>query len=586
MEQGDRGRTSPVSPRYRAVRTGFAGGALLLSAAVAWILLAGRGGSPPPASAPAAGRTQAAAGAPAAPESRVPPAGSPAATARAVRGRVVHLGGGPAPGASVALFPAGGRRPSYPAPAKDEGVDAALLRDLFFIDGPESAAAVPAALVPSPTEAAPGAPAIGSATSGEDGAFEIPVEGDGPFHLEATLEGAGAAAIDGVPAGGPPLTVVLGSAATLRGVVIDGRSRSPVAGASVLATRGRVVRLATSGGDGTFEITGLSPGPCELLAGAAGYPSVRLRGVDVPTERRPVEVVFAHTRTLLVRVTRRESRARERRSEGERGHDRELRPGRQAPSPVEGATVVAWQGESGTYASAVTGADGQVLLENLRAGSWRVAARAEGLLTGSAASHRPDGSGPEVEEIEIALEPAVPKAVRVVDANGAPVAGAEVFWGGAEGELDLHSRESAGRTGGDGRVSVIFDEGIPRKSAAWVVPPEGATMRVEPSARDEAGELKAVVRSGRSVRGTVRDGGGNPVRGATVTLKVEAGSRELGIGLRTSTDAKGAYAFPRVAFGGVRVTVEAGFDYTEARREESARDDPLVVDLRLGGPRD
>jgi protocatechuate 3,4-dioxygenase beta subunit len=133
---------------------------------------------------------------------------------------------------------------------------------------------------------------------------------------------------------------------------------------------------------------------------------------------------------------------------------------------------------------------------------------------------------------------------------------------------------------------VYFDEAIPRKSALWVLPPEGATMRVEPSPRDEDGELKAVVRPGRIVRGTVRDGAGGPVSGATVTLRVEAESRELAVRLRTSTDAAGAYAFPRVASGALRVTAEGNSDYTESRCEEARREDLLVVDLRLGGPRD
>jgi hypothetical protein len=68
--------------------------------------------------------------------------------------------------------------------------------------------------------------------------------------------------------------------------------------------------------------------------------------------------------------------------------------------------------------------------------------------------------------------------------------------------------------------------------------------------------------------------------------RASRGGRELGIGLTTSTDEKRVHLFPRVAFGGVRVTVEAKFDYAAARREDSAREDPLVVDLRLGGPRD
>jgi len=118
------------------------------------------------------------------------------------------------------------------------------------------------------------------------------------------------------------------------------------------------------------------------------------------------------------------------------------------------------------------------------------------------------------------------------------------------------------------------------------VPAVGAAMRVEPSPRDEVGEVKAVVRPGRIVRGTVRDGAGSPVAGAVVTLKVDAEERELAIGLRTTTDAAGSYVFPRVAYGGLRVWVDGGSDYAEARRDGSAREDPLVVDLRLGGPRD
>ena len=147
-------------------------------------------------------------------------------------------------------------------------------------------------------------------------------------------------------------------------------------------------------------------------------------------------------------------------------------------------------------------------------------------------------------------------------------------------------REAAGRTVGDGTVPVVFDEAIPRRSALWVEPPEGAIMRVEPSLREESGEVRAVVRPGRIVRGTVRDRAGSPVAGATVTLKVEAESREFGISLRTATDGSGAFVFPRVAFGAVRVGVEGESDYTEARRGADVKEDPLVVDLRLSGTPD
>jgi len=261
-----------MAHRDGAVRAVFAGAALLLAASTALILLVGRGGPAPPARAAAAGRAKAAPEAPADPSAPVPPADPPAAPARGVSGRVVRLGGGPAAGASLSLFAEGCRLPAYPAPAAGESVDPALLRDLFRLDEAESAAAVPAARVPSAAEAAPRSPPVATATSGEVGAFEIPVEGDGPFLLEASLEGAGSVAIDGVPARGPPLTVVLGSAAVLRGVVLEGGSRNPIAGASVLATRGRVVRLATSGADGAFEIPGLTPGPAGCSRARRGSP--------------------------------------------------------------------------------------------------------------------------------------------------------------------------------------------------------------------------------------------------------------------------------------------------------------------------
>src|SRR5688572_29857761 len=147
MDRGNRGRT---------FRAGFAGLALLLAAAAAWFFLAGRGDSPRPARAPVASRTTAAPQESADPRAPVPTdeGRPPAESSPVIRGRVVQLGGGPAAGAAVVLFPGGGRRPTYRSPESGQAVDPILLRDLFRLDERETAAAVPAVLVPTPMAAA------------------------------------------------------------------------------------------------------------------------------------------------------------------------------------------------------------------------------------------------------------------------------------------------------------------------------------------------------------------------------------------------------------------------------------------------
>jgi carboxypeptidase family protein len=111
------------------------------------------------------------------------------------------------------------------------------------------------------------------ATTDANGAFRIPAVALGGVSI-FRVEHAGFASrqAPGMRAGFPPATVVLQRAHAIRGVVRDSRG-APIGGANVFVSFDASLGLvgariesfaATSGRDGTFAITGLSPGPKRL----------------------------------------------------------------------------------------------------------------------------------------------------------------------------------------------------------------------------------------------------------------------------------------------------------------------------------
>lgn len=163
------------------------------------------------------------------------PLGEPAAIA----GRVVAEGGGPVPGALVSVA----REPAF-----REGL------------------------------------AVAQATTGEDGAFELPGLDPGRYRLTARAEGRASARLRGVPAGKRDVLVELGEGARLAGCVRDAASGAAVAPFTVLVLDRRTplfrpVRRSRSFVDasGCYALDDLPRGPAAVVVSAPGFaPSAEL----------------------------------------------------------------------------------------------------------------------------------------------------------------------------------------------------------------------------------------------------------------------------------------------------------------------
>ena len=177
------------------------------------------------------------------------------------------------------------------------------------------------------------------------------------------------------------------------------------------------------------------------------------------------------------------------------------------------------------------------------------------------------------------LSPLVASTLVVRGEDGAPLRGAAVYTGGEDEEFDPRRSRLLGRTDEGGRIAVAFDEAVPWKAVAWVVPEGGgAAVRVE--AGEPGEERKVAVPPGRVVRGTVKDSRGRPLGGANVSLLVEKDEREMGLELRTTSDPGGAFRFPAVPYGGATIEVEtAEGDFGHLEVEGGNREDPLVREV-------
>jgi uncharacterized surface anchored protein len=122
----------------------------------------------------------------------------------------------------------------------------------------------------------------------DDGSYTLPRPQPGSYMLVVSAEGHQPQAIE-LTIGERPTscTVTLQPVGMLAGTVRHGPTGRPVADARItlLDADGIPVATATTTGDGTYTLTGLTPGAYTLVAG--GYPpvatTVALRGADATT---------------------------------------------------------------------------------------------------------------------------------------------------------------------------------------------------------------------------------------------------------------------------------------------------------------
>lgn len=265
-----------------------------------------------------------------------------------------------------------------------------------------------------------------------DGTFELGPMLPGPFSVEILPDGA-------VPVrvqhdGGDPGTVVdlgtveVDTGESIRVVVLAG-GETPIEGASVRADGVETLYVRVEGEtdeDGTVTLTGLPrQAMVDLRVEAEGYVRVDVGGLGL--DEFPYEVSLEEGGTIEGRVV---------------GASRE---------PIPGAQVTAVPAEGGRLGPVTTDDDGAFALDGLPTGSVDVFARARGYRDG----HRegvPVRASSVRSGVRIELEPGDGLRGRVVDAEGAPVADADVRlvprWVGSDGAV------ARTRSGSDGSFEI------------------------------------------------------------------------------------------------------------------------------------
>jgi RNA polymerase sigma factor (sigma-70 family) len=226
--------------------------------------------------------------------------------------------------------------------------------------------------------------------------------------------------------------------------------------------------------------------------------------------------------------------------------------------PVAGAEVSTSAGGAFFTAgdSTSTDAEGRYVLEGLsRESTAEVSARARGL---TEASVKVDvESGPRTVAPDLVLAEDAPLGVRVVDAAGHGIAGAEVTWAPASQKGCCCTAPEAREewTNRDGRVpgwKVPEGAGVVSVLATGFAP---ARREVEATARRD---VVVVLAPGTELRGRVLDDAGRPVSGATVEWTDSESPCGCGDARQTDvTDGDGAFRIRDLPPPPLRIAVEA-----------------------------
>jgi hypothetical protein len=363
--------------------------------------------------------------------------------------------------------------------------------------------------------------------------------------LEITAGGPGQAAHE--------LAVELVPGVRVEGLVVDGASGLPVAGAVVVsesdaplqilpiaeperATEAGLLPLARTGPDGGFVLEDLSSAPHVLRATAPGY---------APTWRGPLAVVGAAPIEMRL----------------EAGGAVEGLVSDDAGAPIEGGLLILSISDFGaghplmSYAMAFTGADGRYRMDDLPEGDWPL------LSFGRAAAGMP--LDPELAFVHVAPgevtlrdfaaeRAGVRLAGTLVGPDGQPQAGRAVWLIGVDSGQDMVSTT----TDGEGRYA--FEGLAPRHYAVFLsrgVPPDmillgDVDLRSGADVLDQRLALGSAGLSGRALDGE----SGAPLARAVVVLLLEGlgGPQFAGKGF---TDKEGRFAFSLLPAGTYEVQI-------------------------------
>ncbi len=456
--------------------------------------------------------------------------------ATALAGRVVDERGGPVVGATVTLWPGGGRRPQ---------------------------------------DASPGSGVPQSTTTKADGTFRVEAAGEESNRLR--VEAPGFATQEREPVRGGalarPMTLALGQ--VLRGTVTLADRRTPAAGALVrFEGRTQTTRWLEARPDGTFLVDGAPREAGSLVAD--GGDRGRASAVLAPAASEPLAIALAPTATLAGRVVD--------------AADGKPLPGVRLVARSEDGALVARSGADGRYSMrGLSTRAYRVAAEDDRFVPWsrtvRVAAGQSEtqdvpLTRGATLAGRVvDEEGRPIEgalvQVSRGGENVFRAFVRRMEGEGAARSG-----------RDGSFRAARLAPGENQRLDVSHDEYEERALGGISLAPGAARSG-----------LRVVLRRGLSVRGVVKDEEGRPLAGAEVTLsssrtmRASRGGVQLafvgpGSQVRRETGADGRFEFRGLKAGEYELSARRpGFsrasvdpvNVTEARAAE-----PLDLVLKPG----
>ncbi|HRU53689.1 MAG TPA: carboxypeptidase regulatory-like domain-containing protein, partial [Candidatus Sumerlaeia bacterium] len=381
----------------------------------------------------------------------------------------------------------------------------------------------------------------------------------------------GAFRIDGLPAGGYMLTaekrphpqimktnviapnenleLIMESGGTIRGIVLDKKTKKPIADYKIIAeyasaglmpgmgmnierqnNRSQDVRNDT----GTFEITGLKSGKYNLKVRAASYASGQKSGIKVESNKTVEGIVI--DMDVGIAIKGRVVRALDK-------------------SPVSGASVRVAGGEPNMFgmdmdifdfrpkdSASLSDEQGQFTLENLTGGLKNIEAKKEGFLKGKKSIFVREDVPNEPVEIEMAQGGTVSGRV-ILKSSGEPLSDAEITFAGQGLIPDMVPFLAANvKSDNEGRFS--FKNVPAGKQTLKVSHKSASPAMVENIEVNEGGELDVgdiALTAGGSIAGVVLDLGGKPISGAFIVANASTGI------FHNATNEQGEYSINELA---------------------------------------
>lgn len=289
---------------------------------------------------------------------------------------------------------------------------------------------------------------------------------------------------------------------TISGKVLDWDG-TPIVGASVSTDwQDPSYAYAQTDASGAYALT-VTAGTYTISAHKSGYPDPADRAVTVPPDATGVDFTFPQPHPIRGTV----------------------RDG--AGNPVGGATV--WGGRN----SVTTAADG-TYTAMAGPGEHYISAQKDGYQSASSVLVPVPPAASGVDFVLLVKDQAIQG--RVVDNQGQPLADAYVS---ANSIICGRPGSASGRTAGDGTYTLAVPTGTyhvtANRSGYAPAPPELAKVPVTAAQAAAATVDFTLEPAAYTIRGVVRDSGGQPVEDATVYASA------CGLGYGTDTDASGAY---------------------------------------------